>query len=108
MKKIIFLVAMLVIGISSYAAVNSYNNSVAFNYYNEEIKTTNNDVQCTYKVHENFPIPGFPGRTVHIEFYRTETTSILDCFIKKALSAVQDLIEAARTIADIFINPARF
>ena len=78
MKKITFLVAMLVIGISSYAAKVDNNKS----------SKDALSVQCTYTQHESDGKGGCKEKQV------TETTSRVGCALRKIGSAIQNIAEA--------------
>ena len=78
MKKITFLVAMLVIGISSYAAKVDNNKSAKDAL----------SVQCTYTQHSTDKA----GK--HTEQQVTETTSRVGCALRKIGSAIQNIAEA--------------
>lgn len=87
MKKIIFLVAIFVIGISSYATSNVNYKNIA------PVKTNELSVQCTYTQHST------DNNGVHTEKQVTETTSRVGCALRKVGSALQNIGEA---IDDIF------
>ena len=78
MKKITFFVAMLVIGISSYAAKVENNKSAKDAL----------SVQCTYTQHKSDGKGGCEERQI------TETTSRVGCALRKIGSAIQNIAEA--------------
>ena len=78
MKKITFLVAMLVIGVSSYAA----------KFDNNKSSKDDLSVQCTYTQHST------DKNGDHVEKQVTETTSRVGCALRKIGSAIQNIAEA--------------